>query len=56
MLILYNKKTKFGLSWASLYSHKGRKIDDFDGDYFASLVDEDNEDYDDDSQFSLLED
>lgn len=54
MLILYNKKTKFGLSWPSLYSHKGRKLDDFDGDYLASLMEENDDE--DDSQFSLLED
>ncbi len=50
MLILYNKKTKFGLKWSALYSHKGRPYEQIDGDYFASLVNEgegDFEDYED---------
>ena len=40
MLILYNKKTKNGLRWSNLYSHKGRPYERIDGDYFASLMEE----------------
>lgn len=40
MLIIYNKKTKSGLRWSNLYSHKGRPYERIDGDYFASLMEE----------------
>ena len=40
MLIMYNKKTKNGLRWSNLYSHKGRPYERIDGDYFASLMEE----------------
>lgn len=40
MLIIYNKKTKNGLRWSNLYSHKGRPYERIDGDYFASLMEE----------------
>ena len=40
MLIQYNKKTKNGLRWSNLYSHKGRPYERIDGDYFASLMEE----------------
>lgn len=40
MLIIYNKKTKNGLCWSNLYSHKGRPYERIDGDYFASLMEE----------------
>ena len=40
MLIVYNKKAKNGLRWSNLYSHKGRPYERIDGDYFASLMEE----------------
>jgi len=43
MLIVYNKKAKNGLRWSNLYSHKGRPYERIDGDYFASLMEEEEE-------------
>ena len=53
MLIMYNKKTKNGLRWSNLYSHKGRPYERIDGDYFASLMEEQESEMDFDFEEGL---
>ena len=53
MLIQYNNKTKNGLRWSNLYSHKGRPYERIDGDYFASLMEEQESEMDFDFEEGL---